>query len=263
MSMEASNLVLLPGSFYEDGDDKHGQAVMSSVSGVPDTSSPDGFALSGAIGFRRSGRWRRPLGGRLKRLVDVVVAATALVLVAPVMLVVAILVAARNGTPVFFVHERIGFDGKPFRCYKFRTMIADGDRALEAFLAADPEAEREWRETRKLKNDPRVTLVGRMLRVSSLDELPQLINVLRGDMSCVGPRPVVMEELQRYGQRAGDYLSTRPGITGLWQVSGRSNVDYDQRVDLDSHYVNNWSFGFDVLILLRTVVAVARFDRAS
>lgn len=216
-----------------------------------------------AAGGTQREKESQPLGGRAKRLLDIVVASTALLLASPVMLIIAVLILVRSGGPVIFVHRRIGFNGKQFNCYKFRTMTQDADRVLEAHLANDPEAAKEWRETFKLKRDPRVTLLGQILRVSSLDELPQLFNVLRGDMSCVGPRPIVEEELQRYGAASADYLRTRPGVTGLWQVTGRSSVDYAQRVLLDSHYVRNWSLGYDFLILLRTLFAVLRFDRAA
>lgn len=207
--------------------------------------------------------WPHPLGGRPKRALDVAVAATALVLALPVMLVVALLVRLSCGGPVVFSHQRVGFNGSTFRCYKFRTMVRDAEERLQAHLAADPQAAEEWRKSRKLKHDPRLTALGNMLRKSSLDELPQLFNILRGDMSCVGPRPIVAEELRRYGPVAKDYLRTRPGLTGLWQVTGRDSVDYAGRVMLDAQYVRNWSLRTDLLILVRTAGAVMKFDRAS
>ncbi|MDN5928506.1 MAG: sugar transferase [Hyphomicrobiales bacterium] len=205
----------------------------------------------------------QPIGGGAKRLMDILVATLALVLAAPVMLVIAAFVLAANGGPVIFAHKRIGFGGKPFDCRKFRTMRRDASDALQQYLADNPDAAREWRETKKLKHDPRVTLIGKLLRVSSLDELPQLFNVLRGDMSCVGPRPVVADELPLYGASCTDYLSARPGITGLWQVSGRSSIGYAERVALDSHYVRNWSLHRDLTILVRTAFAVIRIDHTS
>jgi exopolysaccharide production protein ExoY len=204
-----------------------------------------------------------PLGGWFKRAADLLIAAIALVLAAPVMLVVALLIKMTLGGPTLFSHGRVGFRGKPFNCYKFRSMVANSDELLTQHLANNPEAAREWEEFRKLRNDPRVTLLGQMLRKSSLDELPQLFNVLRGEMSCVGPRPIVQEELCRYGSHVGEYFQARPGLTGLWQVSGRSSTDYAERVSLDSHYVRNWSPWLDLVILLRTVIAVMRFDRTS
>jgi exopolysaccharide production protein ExoY len=205
----------------------------------------------------------RPLGGGTKRLIDIVIAFTALTLAAPVMLLIALLIKMTAGGPAVFSHVRIGFAGKPFKCYKFRTMVRNADQALADFLAGNEAAAREWAESRKLRRDPRVTRLGRLLRKSSLDELPQLFNVLRGEMSCVGPRPVVADELLRYGACARDYLRARPGLTGLWQVTGRDRADYSHRVALDSGYVNNWSLWADFRILGRTVFAIMRFDRAS
>ncbi len=204
-----------------------------------------------------------PLGGRTKRLIDIVIALTALILAAPVMLLIALLIKLTAGGPAVFSHPRIGFAGRPFKCYKFRTMVSNADQALAELLAGNEEAAKEWAESRKLRRDPRVTQLGRLLRKSSLDELPQLFNVLRGEMSCVGPRPVVADELLRYGACAREYLRARPGLTGLWQVTGRDCADYSHRVALDSGYVNNWSLWADFRILVRTVFAIARFDRAS
>lgn len=190
-------------------------------------------------------------------------ASTALVLALPLMLVVAVLVKLFIGGPILFAHRRIGFNGRPFDCYKFRTMVENAEQVLEEYFASHPGAAEEWRETQKLKYDPRTTLLGQILRKSSLDELPQLFNILRGDMSCVGPRPVVANELWRYGSVLEDYLKTRPGLTGLWQISGRNGVDYAHRVLLDEQYVQNWSIWADFAILAWTAVAVMRFDRAS
>ena len=205
----------------------------------------------------------RPLGGRIKRIMDVVLALAALVLAAPIMAFIAILIRAIARQPAIFSHTRVGFNGKPFTCYKFRTMRANSEQALAEYLSKHPDAASEWEKHRKIKYDPRVTPLGHVLRKSSLDELPQLLNVLRGEMSCVGPRPIVADELQRYGIYAGDYLQTRPGITGLWQVMGRDAIGYEGRVAMDSIYVRNWSVWADLAILVRTVVAVMRFDRAS
>ncbi len=201
-----------------------------------------------------------PLGGQVKRLTDIVVSIAALVLAAPLMLLVAVIVRLSSPGPILLGHMRVGFEGRPFKCYKFRTMVVDAEAALQAHLARDPAAAREWKECQKLRHDPRVTYVGRVLRKASLDELPQFFNVLRGDMSCVGPRPIVTEELERYGLYADYYLRTRPGVTGLWQVTGRSNTDYARRVDLDTQYVRDWSLWADLTILFRTPVAVARFS---
>lgn len=204
-----------------------------------------------------------PLGGRWKRLMDMVLALVVLVLASPIMIMAAIAIRLSTGGPALYAHERVGFDGKPFQCYKFRSMVANSDEVLRDYLAANPEAAKQWQDNRKLKCDPRITVLGLLMRKSSIDELPQLFNVLKGEMSCVGPRPIVREELGRYGNNAGDYLSARPGLTGLWQVTGRSSTDYAKRVALDSSYVRNWSLGTDLSILWKTVFAVIRFDQAS
>ncbi|HEV2501692.1 MAG TPA: sugar transferase [Mesorhizobium sp.] len=222
-----------------------------------------GTALNDPSSVINSGTTNPPIGGLLKRIMDIVIACPALVLAAPVMILVGLLIKLTAGGPAIFSHSRVGFGGKPFDCYKFRSMVANSDEVLKTYLDANPEARKEWVEAHKIRNDPRVTFFGRMLRKSSLDELPQLINILRGDMSCVGPRPIVEDELRRYGEHQAEYLGTRPGLTGLWQVSGRSSLDYENRVALDSQYVQNWSIWLDLVILLRTIVAVMRVDRAS
>jgi exopolysaccharide production protein ExoY len=196
------------------------------------------------------------LSAALKRAMDVVGAATLLVLLAPVFLALTFLVR-RDGGPAFYGHQRVGQNGRMFGCLKFRSMVIDSDARLKALLASDPVARIEWEASRKLRNDPRVTAVGRFLRKTSLDELPQLINVLRGEMSLVGPRPVTATELATYyGPAASLYASVRPGITGLWQVSGRSDCSYAQRVALDVDYAANQSVWSDVKILLRTPAVV-------
>jgi Undecaprenyl-phosphate galactose phosphotransferase WbaP len=192
----------------------------------------------------------------LKRLMDLLGASALLVLLAPVCVVLALLVRLDGGRALY-AHQRIGRGGKPFGCLKFRSMVMDSQERLDALLASDPTARAEWDATRKLKNDPRITWVGRLLRKTSLDELPQLINVLKGEMSLVGPRPVTQSELdQYYGAAAAHYAMVRPGITGLWQVSGRSDTSYRQRVELDVAYVSQPSLWADIRILLRTPVAV-------
>lgn len=197
-----------------------------------------------------------PTGGILKRTFDITVAVTALVFISPIFLLLMLLVKVTDRGPAFYGHRRIGHNGKDFRCLKFRTMVVDGDRILQAHLQANPRAMEEWRATRKLQDDPRVTVVGAVLRKLSLDELPQLINIIRGEMSLVGPRPVVEEELELYETSAVFYLQSRPGLTGLWQVSGRNDVSYASRVAFDTHYVQNWSLGSDMMIIAKTIPAV-------
>jgi lipopolysaccharide/colanic/teichoic acid biosynthesis glycosyltransferase len=157
---------------------------------------------------------------------------------------------------MLFAHRRVGAGGRPFYCLKFRTMVVDADRALDEALARDPALAAEWAASRKLTNDPRVTRIGRILRKTSLDELPQLINVLRLEMSLVGPRPIVEDEIPLYGEAIAQYYATRPGLTGLWQVSGRSNTSYAKRVQLDVWYVNNWTIWNDIAVLFKTIPVV-------
>lgn len=191
-----------------------------------------------------------------KRTLDILGAGLMLLAALPVFLVIAVLVRLDGGR-VFYAHERIGRAGRAFGCLKFRSMVTDADRRLAALLENDATARAEWEATRKLKNDPRITWIGRFLRASSLDELPQLINVLKGEMSLVGPRPVQASELAAfYGAAAQHYMSVRPGITGAWQVSGRSDTSYAQRVALDVAYASNPSLLADLRILLRTPMAV-------
>ena len=203
-----------------------------------------------------------PLGGRSKRALDIAFAAGGLILAAPLMLACALAIRRFDPGPVLFAQDRIGFGGRRFRCYKFRSMSVNAEELLARHLAADPEAAREWHETQKLRHDPRVTRLGMLLRRSSLDELPQLFNILRGDMSCVGPRPIVPGELERYGANAEDYLRARPGLTGIWQVTGRSSAEYATRVLLDAGYVRGWSLRGDLLILCRTPLALLRVGEA-
>jgi Undecaprenyl-phosphate galactose phosphotransferase WbaP len=191
-----------------------------------------------------------------KRVFDIFGSIVLLVVLAPLFLLFSLLIR-RDGAPAIYGHLRVGSNGNLFKCLKFRSMVANSDEVLKNLLDADAEARAEWDKDFKLKKDPRVTQLGAFLRKSSLDELPQLFNVLKGDMSLVGPRPVVSEEIERYAGKVAYYLQVRPGITGLWQVSGRNDVDYATRVDLDVWYVKNWSLWTDIVILLKTVKVVA------
>lgn len=195
------------------------------------------------------------VGGAAKRAADIALALTGLIMLAPLLILIALAVRTTSRGPVFFGHRRIGAGGRVFRCWKFRSMVKNGDEVLERYLTRHPEARAEWDATRKLKNDIRITRIGRVLRDFSLDELPQLVNVLRGEMSLVGPRPVVADELALYGSDARYYLAARPGITGLWQVSGRSDVSYEARVAFDKAYVLGWSALGDLRIILKTIPA--------
>ena len=198
----------------------------------------------------------------IKRGMDIVLALVGLVFAAPIMLIIAILIKSTDRGTILFAQNRIGLQGQTFKCYKFRTMVMDASEQLRLLLERDPEARREWEATQKLKNDPRITALGRFLRKSSLDELPQLINILRGEMSIVGPRPIVQSEIEKYGPFYPSYASVRPGLTGLWQVNGRSDTEYDQRVQLDRTYAENWSVTTDMAIVAKTIPALL-FSRGA
>lgn len=192
----------------------------------------------------------------VKRAIDVAGAIVGLVLFGPLMLVIALMVKREGGSAIF-AHERIGWSGEKFRCLKFRTMVPDAGERLAAHLAANKSAREEWARDHKLRNDPRITRLGAFLRKTSLDELPQFFNVLRGEMSLVGPRPITAEEIRKYGDGFAYYTRCRPGITGIWQVSGRNDVSYPARVALDTQYALNQSIYFDCVILLRTFGVIA------
>ena len=215
--------------------------------------------VGGARRFRRRSQARS--GSRLARLqlrLDQFAALLLLLLFAPLMAVIALLVWRRDGAPVLFGHYRIGQHGRPFRCLKFRSMYLDSEAMLRELLERDPAARAEWERDHKLSDDPRITPIGHFLRRTSLDELPQLFNELRGEMSLVGPRPITLAELPRYGQVRWHYLSVRPGMTGLWQVSGRNDTTYDERVELDREFVEQHSLRLRLSILLRTLRVVIR-----
>lgn len=211
---------------------------------------------------RRLIRKARAANGRLKRAFDIAVSLFALIFLAPAFATIALLTKLDGGGPIFFRHTRIGRQGERFGCLKFRTMAMDAEARLADILEKDPEAAREWALTQKLRKDPRITRIGAFLRRTSLDELPQLINVLMGEMSIVGPRPITREELLRYGKDRRYYLLIRPGITGLWQVSGRSSLSYEKRIGFDREYLEEWSWLSEFWILLMTIPAVLRTDDA-
>jgi lipopolysaccharide/colanic/teichoic acid biosynthesis glycosyltransferase len=233
-------------SLAREPETKHSVLAQPALAGMP--SMPAGtLAGSGAAAALRPAA---------KRAMDILGAGALLLLALPAFLVIGLLVRMDGGS-AFYGHERVGRGGRSFRCLKFRSMVMDSDKRLAALLERDPSARAEWEATRKLKNDPRVTWVGRFLRATSLDELPQLINVLKGEMSLVGPRPVLAAELAAYyGAAAQHYLSVRPGITGPWQISGRNDTSYAQRVALDVAYATQPSLLNDLRILLRTPIVV-------
>jgi len=191
-----------------------------------------------------------------KRIFDIVMAAAAIALLSPLFAMLALMMKLSDRGPVFYAHRRIGQNGNVFYCLKFRTMVMNGDEVLARHFAENPKARAEWLTTRKLQHDPRITRIGQILRKLSLDELPQVFNILVGHMSVVGPRPVVKDELEMYGPAADCYLRSRPGLTGLWQVSGRNDLSYGTRVAFDRYYVENWSFLSDIKIIVLTVPAI-------
>ena len=197
-----------------------------------------------------------PWSQGLKRFIDLAIACVVLIPCVPVMLAIIMLIKLTSHGPAFYTERRIGRGGREFVAWKFRTMHVNAKEMLERHLEEFPNLRREWRATHKLKNDPRITKVGKILRKSSLDELPQLFNVLMGDMSLIGPRPIVSDEIPRYGQEFFRYCRVRPGVTGLWQVSGRNDTTYAARVGYDAYYAENWSVWLDAWILVRTVNVV-------
>ena len=233
-----------------------------------DAGSPDAsLDVSASQGFQSDESIARGMDLSLttrnvvKRTIDIVGASSLLIAMSPFLLIMGAIVMSDGGRPVFG-HVRIGRNGRKFRCLKFRSMVTGADVVLKHLLATDPKAREEWERDFKLKNDIRITPIGRLLRRTSLDELPQLWNVLRGDMSLVGPRPIVDEELARYGADVHYYLETKPGMTGLWQVSGRNDVDYATRVSLDVSYAKECSLSLDILILLKTFKVIFKRDGA-
>ncbi|NYD91959.1 lipopolysaccharide/colanic/teichoic acid biosynthesis glycosyltransferase [Sphingomonas melonis] len=197
-----------------------------------------------------------PVNELILRLLDLIVGIIAIIVFAPLLIGLAIAIYASDPGPLIFAQPRIGRNGREFRCLKFRTMVVDATDRLEQLLANDPAARAEWARDHKLRNDPRITPLGRFLRKSSLDELPQFFNLINGTMSIVGPRPIVNAEVVRYGRRFADYCRVRPGITGLWQVSGRSDTTYRRRVALDVAYSKHRSLGLNIKIMMMTVPAV-------
>jgi exopolysaccharide production protein ExoY len=212
--------------------------------------------------FRFASDSPRPIGLTSKRIIDIVLSLSGIVLLAPLLAICFVVTFIMSPGPVLFRHKRVGFRGKHFDCLKFRTMVPDASERLRRLLETDPIAAAEWAANQKLRNDPRVTAIGAILRRSSLDELPQLYNVLMGDMSIVGPRPVTEEELIKYSHAMDAYYACRPGITGLWQVSGRSTTTFNKRVACDSFYASHWSVTLDAKIIIATIPAVCFSDTA-
>lgn len=195
----------------------------------------------------------------IKRFMDIVLASIGLVVLSPVFLIIAVLIKTESKGKVFFKHKRIGKNGKEIYIYKFRTMVENAEDLIKQFT---PEQMKEFKENFKLENDPRVTKIGKILRKTSLDELPQLINIIKGDISIIGPRPVIEEELEKYGMNKNKFLSVTPGLTGYWAANGRSNTTYEQRMEMELYYVDNMSFKMDVKIFFKTVLSVLKKEGA-
>ncbi|HXE62157.1 MAG TPA: exopolysaccharide biosynthesis polyprenyl glycosylphosphotransferase, partial [Bryobacteraceae bacterium] len=212
--------------------------------------------LGGMLGLEVCQQVFSPSRQFIKRAIDLVITIAVGVLAAPLLLLVAIAIKLDSPGPIIYGQRRIGRGGREFKAWKFRSMVENADEILRMYLDENPELQAEWDATHKLKNDPRVTKLGRFLRRTSLDELPQLWNVLIGKMSLVGPRPIVRDEIRHYGMEFETYTYVQSGLTGLWQVSGRSETSYEQRVDFDRFYVQNWSIWLDLCILFRTIGTV-------
>ncbi len=237
--------------------------VISNLVGVPTgTAEVESIFNEKLLILRLKNNLARPLNRYLKTVLDYLLTIAGTILILPLLLFIAAWIYIDSPGPIIFKHARIGKNGKLFPCYKFRSMCFNANEKLVELLANNPAAREEWKRDFKLKNDPRITKSGAFLRKTSLDELPQIFNVLRGDMSLVGPRPVVQEELARYGEFVQDYLMVKPGITGMWQVNGRSDTTYEERVQMDVWYVRNWSVWLDVMLLWRTIKAVFKCEGA-
>ncbi|HDT6086152.1 undecaprenyl-phosphate galactose phosphotransferase WbaP [Raoultella ornithinolytica] len=237
-------------------------SVIPTLRGMPLDSTDMSFIFSHEVMIFRVQQNLAKWSSRvLKRLFDIVGSLAIIAVLSPALIYISRKVK-KDGGPAIYGHERIGKDGRSFKCLKFRSMVINSKEVLAELLEKDPAAKDEWDATFKLKNDPRITKIGKFLRRTSLDELPQLFNVLKGEMSLVGPRPIITAELERYNEEVDYYLLSKPGMTGLWQVSGRSDVDYETRVYLDAWYVKNWSMWNDIAILFKTIGVVLKKDGA-
>ncbi|RKD32283.1 sugar transferase [Thermohalobacter berrensis] len=203
-----------------------------------------------------------PMQAKLKRLFDLCITIPAFILISPIFILIMLLIKITTKGSIFFVQERYGMNGELIRIIKFRTMIENAEEVLEELIKNDPKIREEYNTYRKLKNDPRITPIGKILRKTSLDELPQLINIIRGDLSIVGPRPMLKDEMDRYGKYGKVVLKIKPGLTGLWQVSGRNKLPFSERVRLDIYYINNWSFWLDIIIMLKTIPVLLKKEGA-
>jgi len=212
--------------------------------------------FSGILGIETSHKLKLNFNVVIKRIMDVLFVLVGGILILPFLLIIAFLIKITSSGPVLYKHKRLGRNGKPFNTYKFRTMKKNAEQLLEELLKSDPAIREEWEKYHKLKNDPRVTAVGKVLRHFSLDEFPQLINIIKGEMSLVGPRPIVDDEIEKYGDDFDRIFSIKPGLTGLWQVSGRSDTNYSERISYDTYYLQSWSAWLDLWIILKTFSSI-------
>lgn len=196
---------------------------------------------------------------KVKRVIDVILASIALILLSPLFAIIAIAIKIDSKGPVFFAHKRIGKNGNIIKLYKFRSMVINAEELIKSFT---PEQMKEYKENYKLTNDPRITKVGKFLRKTSLDELPQLINIINGDLSIIGPRPVVADELEKYGTNKDKFLSVTPGLTGYWAANGRSNTTYEQRMEMELYYIDNLSLKMDIKVFFKTILSVVKKEGA-
>ena len=214
--------------------------------------------FGGALGFASTHNLTFGFSLFIKRCVDIFLLLISSPVTIPLVLIVSILVKCTSKGPVFYGHKRIGRNGKEFKCWKFRSMAIDADKQLEKILAENPKMREEWERDRKFTDDPRVTKIGKILRKTSIDEIPQFFNVLTGEMSFIGPRPVTKPELEKYGSKADYVLTVKPGLSGMWQISGRSDTGYEERITLDSYYIQNWSVWLDLWIIIKTIYVVLK-----
>ncbi len=214
--------------------------------------------FGGILGFSSTHNLTKMFSIFLKRFIDLMLILVSSPMTVPLVGIVALIVKITSPGPVFYGHKRIGKDGREFKCWKFRSMVVDADKMLKKILTENPDMRKEWERDRKFTNDPRVTKIGKFLRKTSIDEIPQFFNVLTGEMSFIGPRPVTQPELAKYGSRADFILSVQPGLSGMWQISGRSDTGYEERITLDSYYIQNWSIWLDIWIIVKTIYTVLR-----
>ncbi len=231
-----------------------------SIPHIQDTNTITSYVrdFGGILGFSSTHNLTKKVSVALKRTLDIFLLLVSAPITLPLTIIVAILVKITSKGPAFYGHTRVGKNGREFKCWKFRSMVIDADKQLEKILAENPEMRAEWEKDRKFTNDPRITKIGKILRKTSIDEIPQFFNILIGEMSFIGPRPVTKPELEKYGDKASFILSVQPGLSGMWQISGRSDTGYEERITLDSYYIQNWSVWLDLWIIIKTIYVVIK-----